>query len=31
MNVLLWVLQVLAVLRYGSSRVMTVFMFDKLS
>jgi hypothetical protein len=31
MNVLLWVLQVLAALMYGSSGVMKVFMFDKIS
>ena len=31
MNVLLWVLQVLAALLYGSSGVMKVFMFDKIS
>ena len=31
MNVLLWVLQVLAALVYGSSGVMKVFMFDKVS
>jgi uncharacterized membrane protein len=31
MNVLLWVLQVLAALLYGSSGVMKVFMFDKVS
>jgi hypothetical protein len=29
MNVLLWVLQVLAAVLYGSSGVMKVFMFDK--
>jgi uncharacterized membrane protein YphA (DoxX/SURF4 family) len=29
MNILLWVLQVLAALLYGSSGVMKVFMFDK--
>ena len=31
MNVLLWVLQVLAALVYGASGVMKVFMFDKVS
>jgi hypothetical protein len=31
MNILLWVLQVLAALMYGSSGVMKVFMFDKIS
>ena len=31
MNVLLWVLQVLAALLYGSSGIMKVFMFDKIS
>ena len=31
MNILLWVLQVLAALLYGSSGVMKVFMFDKVS
>jgi hypothetical protein len=31
MNLLLWVLQVLAALLYGSSGVMKVFMFDKVS
>ncbi len=31
MNVLLWVLQILAALLYGSSGVMKVFMFDKVS
>ena len=31
MNVLLWVLQVLAALLYGASGVMKVFMFDKVS
>ena len=31
MNNLLWVLQALAVLLYGSSGVMKVFMFDKVS
>jgi uncharacterized membrane protein YphA (DoxX/SURF4 family) len=31
MNVLLWVLQVLAALLYGSSGVMKVFLFDKVS
>lgn len=31
MNTLLWVLQVLAALLYGSSGVMKVFMFDKVS
>jgi hypothetical protein len=29
MNILLWVLQVLAALLYGTSGVMKVFMFDK--
>ena len=28
MNILLWVLQVLAALLYGASGVMKVFMFD---
>ena len=31
MNILLWVLQALAALLYGSSGVMKVFMFDKIS
>jgi len=31
MNILLWVLQILAGLLYGSSGVMKVFMFDKVS
>jgi hypothetical protein len=31
MNMLLWVLQVLATLLYGASGVMKVFMFDKVS
>jgi uncharacterized membrane protein YphA (DoxX/SURF4 family) len=31
MNVLLWVLQVLAALLYGASGVMKVFLFDKVS
>ena len=31
MNTLLWVLQVLAALLFGSSGVMKVFMFDKIS
>jgi hypothetical protein len=31
MNILLWILQVLAALTYGSSGVMKVFMFDKIS
>ena len=31
MNVLLWVLQVLAALLYGSSGVMKVFMFERIS
>src|SRR5664279_3533295 len=31
MNILLWVLQVAAALLYGSSGVMKVFMFDKVS
>jgi DoxX-like family len=31
MNILLWVLQVLAALAYGASGVMKVFMFDKIS
>ena len=31
MNMLLWVLQVIAALLYGSSGVMKVFMFDKVS
>lgn len=31
MNVLLWVLQILAALLYGASGVMKVFLFDKIS
>ena len=31
MNILLWVLQVLAALLYGASGVMKAFMFDKVS
>ena len=31
MNILLWVLQVLGALLYGSSGVMKTFMFDKIS
>ena len=31
MNVLLWILQVLAALLYGSSGIMKAFMFDKIS
>jgi uncharacterized membrane protein YphA (DoxX/SURF4 family) len=31
MNILLWVLQIVAALLYGSSGVMKVFMFDKIS
>ena len=31
MNILLWVLQVLAALLYGASGVMKVFMFDQIS
>jgi uncharacterized membrane protein YphA (DoxX/SURF4 family) len=31
LNILLWVLQVLAALMYGSSGVMKIFMFDKIS
>src|ERR1039457_7470437 len=31
MNILLWVLQVLAAVLYGTSGVMKVFMFDKIS
>jgi len=31
MNILLWVLQVLAALLYASSGIMKVFMFDKIS
>jgi hypothetical protein len=31
MNILLWVLQILAVLLYGASGVMKVFIFDKVS
>ncbi|HTA64967.1 MAG TPA: DoxX family protein [Xanthomonadaceae bacterium] len=31
MNILLWVLQILAALLYGASGVMKVFMFDKAS
>jgi uncharacterized membrane protein YphA (DoxX/SURF4 family) len=30
-NILLWILQVLAALVYGASGVMKVFMFDKIS
>src|SRR6185503_12559382 len=30
MNILLWVLQVLAALMYGASGIMKVFMFDKI-
>jgi len=30
MNILLWVLQILAALMYGASGVMKVFMFDKI-
>jgi hypothetical protein len=31
MNILLWVLQLLAALLYGASGVMKIFMFDKIS
>ena len=31
MNILLWVLQIFAMLAYGASGVMKVFMFDKIS
>src|SRR3984885_13472682 len=31
MNILLWVLQILAALLYGASGTMKVFMFDKIS
>jgi hypothetical protein len=31
MNILLWVLQVLAALVYGASAIMKLFMFDKIS
>lgn len=31
MNMLLWILQVIAALLYGSSGVMKIFMFDKIS
>ena len=31
MNILLWVLQILAALMYGASGVMKIFMFDKVS
>jgi uncharacterized membrane protein YphA (DoxX/SURF4 family) len=31
MNMLLWVLQVLAALLYGASGIMKIFMFDKIS
>jgi uncharacterized membrane protein YphA (DoxX/SURF4 family) len=31
MNILLWVLQILAALLYGASGVMKIFMFDKIS
>jgi uncharacterized membrane protein YphA (DoxX/SURF4 family) len=31
MNILLWVLQILAAIMYGASGVMKVFMFDKIS
>lgn len=31
MNILLWVLQVLAALMYGASGIMKVFMFDQIS
>ena len=31
MNILLWVLQVIAALMYGASGVMKVFMFDRIS
>jgi hypothetical protein len=31
MNILLWILQIVAALMYGASGVMKVFMFDKIS
>ena len=31
MNILLWVLQILAALLYGASGIMKIFMFDKIS
>ena len=31
MNILLWILQILAALIYGASGVMKIFMFDKIS
>src|SRR5436190_6755607 len=31
MNILLWILQILAALLYGASGVMKIFMFDKIS
>ena len=31
MNILLWILQILAALLYGASGIMKVFMFDKIS
>ena len=31
MNILLWVLQILAALLYGSSGIMKIFMFEKMS
>src|SRR5471030_1836127 len=31
MNILLWVLQILAALMYGASGIMKVFLFDKIS
>ena len=31
MNILLWVLQILAALLYGASGIMKVFLFDKIS
>ena len=31
MNILLWILQILAALLYGASGIMKVFMFDKVS
>ena len=31
MNILLWVLQILAALMYGASGYMKIFMFDKIS
>ena len=31
MNILLWILQVLAALLYGASGIMKIFMFEKIS